>query len=61
MQIAMISKAMIKFGSKFQAQIPLYFHRKVEKIETCAGISQKLREGPPFFQLSHFGYYFVFS
>ena len=49
----MISKAKIEFRSKFQHQIPLQFYRRVEKIEIC--------DGPPFFQLSHSGYYFVFS
>ena len=40
-QIAMISKAMIKFRSKFQFQIPLQFYRTVEKVETCDGNGQK--------------------
>ena len=38
----MISKVMIKFGSKFQFQIPLQFYRTVEKVETCDGNGQKL-------------------
>ena len=37
----MISKVMIKFGSKFQSQIPLHFHRRVEKVETCGYNGQK--------------------
>ena len=41
MQIAMISKAMIKFQSKFQFQIPLQFYRAAEKVETCNGNGQK--------------------
>ena len=57
----MISKAMIKFQSKFQFQIPLQFYRTVEKVETCYGNGQKFWQVPPSFQLSHFGYYFVFS
>ena len=56
----MISKAMIKFESKFQFQIPLQFNRTVEKVEISDGNGQNLWQGPPFFQLSHFGYYFVF-
>ena len=40
-QIAMIRKAMIKFQSKFQFQIPLQFYRTVEKVETCDGNDQK--------------------
>ena len=34
LQIAMISKVMVKFRSKFQFQILLQFHKTVEKIET---------------------------
>ena len=34
-QIVMISKAMIKFRSKFQFQIPLQFYRTVEQVEIC--------------------------
>ena len=56
----MISKAMIKFRSKFQFQIPLQFYRTVEKAESRDGNDQKFRQVPPFFQLSHFAYYFVF-
>ena len=52
---------MIKFRSKFQFQIPLQFYRIVEKVEVCDGNGQKLWQGPSFFQLSNFGYYFVFS
>ena len=37
----MTSKVMIKFRSKFQFQIPLQFHWKIEKIETCNGNGQK--------------------
>ena len=37
----MISKAMIKFRTKFQFQIPLQFYRAVEKVETCDGNRQK--------------------
>ena len=33
----MISKAMIKFRTKFQFQIPLQFYRAVEKVETFDG------------------------
>ena len=40
-QIAMISKVMIKFWSKFQFQIPLQFYRTVEMLETCDGNGQK--------------------
>ena len=40
-QIAMISKVMSKFRSKFQFQIPLQFYRTVEKVETCDGNGQK--------------------
>ena len=56
----MISKAMIKFRSKFQFQILLQFYRTLEKAEVCDGNGQKFWEGPPFFQLSNYGYYFVF-
>ena len=31
----MISKAIIKFRSKFQLQVPLQFYRTVEKVESC--------------------------
>ena len=51
---------MIKFWSKFQLQIPLQFHRTVEKVEICDGNGQSLWQGAPFFQLLHFGYYFIF-
>ena len=37
----MISKAMIKFRSKFQSQIPLQFYRTIKKVETCDGNCQK--------------------
>ena len=57
----MISKTMIKFRSKFQFQIPLQFYKTVEKVEICDGNGQKLWQGPPFFQLSHFVTIFVFS
>ena len=40
-QIAMISKVMIKSRSKFQFQIHLKFYRTVEKVETCDGNGQK--------------------
>ena len=40
-KIAMISKVLIKFRSKFQFQIPLQFHRTVEKIEAYDGNGQK--------------------
>ena len=59
-QIAMASKVMIKFRSKFQFQIPLQFYRAVEKVDPCNGNCQKFWQVPPSFQLSHFGYYFVF-
>ena len=38
----MISKAMIKFESKFQFQIPLQFNRTVEKVEISDGNGQNL-------------------
>ena len=57
----MISKTMIKFRSKFQFQIPLQFYKTVEKVEIYDGNGQKLWQGPPFFQLSHFVTIFVFS
>ena len=60
MEIGIISKVMIKFRSKFQFQIPLHFCRAVKKIKNCDVNGQKLGQGPPFFQLSRFGYYFVF-
>ena len=41
MQIAMISKVIIKFRSKFRFQIPLKFYWTVEKVETCDGNDQK--------------------
>ena len=56
----MIGEAMIKFRTKFQFQIPFQFFKTVQKAEICDGNGQKLWQGPPFFQLSHFGYYFVF-
>ena len=43
-------------------QILLRFYRTVEKFDICDGNGQKVWQGPRFFQLSHFGYYyFVFS
>ena len=56
----MIIKVKIKFQSKFQFQIPLQFYWTVEKVETCDGNGQRFSQVPTF-QLSHFGYYFVFS
>ena len=56
----MVSKAMVKFQFKFQFQISFYFYRTAQKFEICYGNGQKLLQGQPFFQLSHFGYYFVF-
>ena len=52
-QIVMISKAMIKFRSKFQFQISLQFYKTVEKVEIFDSNGQKLWQGPPFFWLSH--------
>ena len=60
-QVAMISKVMIKFRSKFQFQIPLQFYRTVEKVETCDGHGQKFWQVASSFQPFHFGYYFAFS
>ena len=37
----MISKAMIKFWSKFQFQLPSQIFGTVEKIEICDGNDQK--------------------
>ena len=51
----MASKAMIKFRSKTQFQIPLQFYRTTEKVETYDGKGQFGKA------TSHFGYYFVFS
>ena len=51
---------MIKFWSKSQFQIPLQVYRTVEKVETCDGNGQKFWQVQSSFQLSHFGYYFVF-
>ena len=45
----MISKAMIKFRTKFQFQIPLQFYRAVEKVENCDGNRQKFWQVPPSF------------
>ena len=56
----MISKAMIEFRSKFQFQIPLQFYRTAEKVETCDCNGQMFLQVLPFFEPSHFGYYFVF-
>ena len=39
--LAMISKVMIEFRSKFQFRIPLQFQRTVEKVETCDYNGQK--------------------
>ena len=36
----MINKAMIKFRSNFQFQIPLRFYRTVQKVETGDGNGQ---------------------
>ena len=56
-QIAIISKVMIKFRLKFQFQTPLQFYRTVEKIETCDGSGQIFWQVPTtIFQ--HFGHYF---
>ena len=60
MQVAVVSKAMIEFWYKFQFQITLQFYRTVKKVETYDGNGQKFWQVPPPFQLSHFGYYFVF-
>ena len=60
-QIAVISRVMIKFWSKFEFQIPLQLYRTVDKVETFDGNGQTFWEVPPSFQPSHFGYYFVFS
>ena len=49
---------MIKFQSKFQFQIPLQFHRTVEKVETCDGNGQKFWKVPPSIQPSHSGHNF---
>ena len=59
--IAMISKGIIKFGSKFQFQIPLKIYRTVQTIETCNGNGGRFWQVLPSFQPSHFSYYFVFS
>ena len=40
-QIAMISKVMVKFRPKIYFQISLKFYRTVEKVETCDGNGQK--------------------
>ena len=56
----MISKALIKFRSKFQFQIPLQFYGTVEKVETCYGNGQKFWQVASFSQPSRFGCYFVF-
>ena len=56
----MISKAMVKFQSMFQFQILLHFYRRVEKDEICDCNTQKLFQGPLFFQLSYFVDYFFF-
>ena len=42
MQIALIIKAMVKFQSKYQFQIPLLFYKTVEKFEVCDGNGQML-------------------
>ena len=60
-QTAMISKAIIKFWSKFQFQISWRFYRTVEKVKTSDGNGQKFWQVPPPFQPSDFGCYFVFS
>ena len=49
LQIAMISKVITKFLSKFQFQIPLHFYKTVQKVETCAGNGQKCLQVPPSF------------
>ena len=59
--MAMISKAMIKFGYKFQFQIPFQFYRTAEKVETCNGNGKKSWKVPPSSQPSHFDYYVAFS
>ena len=61
MQIAIISKVMVKFWSKFQFQISLQFYRTVGKVETCDGNGQSFWQVAPHSQPSHFGYYFIFS
>ena len=47
-QIAMISKVVIKFRSKFQFQIPSQFYRIVEKVDICDGNDQKDHHFPNF-------------
>ena len=59
--IAMISKGIIKFGSKFQFQIPLKIYTTVQTIETCNGNGGRFWQVLASFQPSHFSYYFVFS
>ena len=49
MQIALIIKAMAKFQSKYQFQIPLLFYTTVEKFEICDGNGQMLWLEPPKF------------
>ena len=50
-QIAIISKVMIKFRLKFQFQTPLQFYRTVEKIETCDGSGQTFWQVPLSFNI----------
>ena len=40
-QIAMISKTMLKFQSKFQFKISVQLYKKVDNVETCDGNGQK--------------------
>ena len=53
LQIAMISKVMVKFRSKFQFQILLQFHKTVEKVETWDDNGQTFWQVPTSFQTFH--------
>ena len=56
----MISKAMIKFRSKFQFQILLQFYRTVEKIEICDDNDQNFDKDRHFSNFHAFWLLFCF-
>ena len=57
----MISKAMIKFCTKFQFQILLQFHWTAEKVTKIKLAMVMVKRFDKYLQPSFFGYYFVFS
>ena len=63
-QVAVISKAMVKFRSKFQFRIPLQFYRTAEKVTKIKFVMVMVKRFDKCqlksFQPSHVGYYCFF-